>query len=100
MDNPISVTADDAFPNVVYLERDAKPVLIQKTLDQYELRQGRCLLGVVAFYNGQIEWGWRFTPHQTDIKPSQILHPNPESTLKGLYEIDSVYTLNRLSHSA
>ena len=87
------VTIDGTFPNVYYLDRDAKPVLIQINPDQYELRQGRRLLGIVAFRNGSTRWGWCFTPHISGKRPSRKLHPNPEAALRGRFVVSEVYPL-------
>jgi hypothetical protein len=95
-----SISADPAYPNVVFLDRDAEPILVQISQDQFELRQGRCLLGVIAFYNGEHAWGWRFFPRQPGKRPSDRLYPNPEATLKGRYVVKDVVTLSGVRHNS
>lgn len=79
----IEVYRDDAHPNVYWLEPDTKPILIRVNRDQYEVRKGRRILGVVIFHDGSTAWGWRYFPRQPGKRPSRILHPNPEAALKG-----------------
>ncbi len=88
----VAISIDAAHPNVYFLDRYAKPILVQINLDQYELRQGRCLLGIVAFYNANTKWGWRFTPHQYGKRSGRILHPNPETAVRR-FVISEVYPL-------
>ncbi len=89
----VRISIDDAYPNVYFIDRDAKPFLIQINLDQYELRQGRCLLGVIIFQNGNDKWGWRFFPNQTGKRPSRVLYPNPEAAVKGRFAISDVFPM-------
>lgn len=92
------IEIDDADPKIVYLEPHARPVLIQTSVDQYELRQGRRLLGIVAFQDGDIQWGWRFFPTQNGKRPSRVLHPYPEATLKGRHLISEIYPMTHMRH--
>jgi hypothetical protein len=97
----VLITIDDAFPNVYHIDRDADPVLIQISRDQYELRKGHSLLGVVAFYDGTDVWGWRFFPHVTGKRPSRCLHPNPEAALRSRrIFVKRVYTHTSLDEIA
>lgn len=97
---PVQASTDPAYSNVIFLDRDTVPILVQISQDQFELRQGRCLLGVVAFYNGTHEWGWRFFPRQHGKRPSDRLHPNPEATLRGRFTSFDVMTLGRCDKTA
>lgn len=89
------ITTDDANPTVMYIDRDAEPILVQISQDQYEVRQGRCLLGVVAFHDDRTTWGWRFYPRQNGKRASRALHPDPEAALRGRFVIAQVCTLSR-----
>lgn len=95
----ILVTKDDAISNLYWIERDAKPVLMQVLDTQYELWQGRCILGVVVFENGPPH-GWRFYPRSPGRRPSRKLHPNAEAALGGGIPVDAVYTKGRLGKLA
>lgn len=89
------ITTDDANPTVRYIDRDAEPILVQISQDQYEVRRGRCLLGVVTFHDGRTTWGWRYYPHQNGKRASRALHPDPEAALKRRFVIAEVHTLGR-----
>lgn len=92
----IDVYRDDANPNVYWIEPDATRVLVQINHDQYEVRQGRRILGVVVFRDGTDQWGWCYYPRQNGHRPSRVLHPNPEAALIGRrIAITDVITLIR-----
>jgi len=97
----VVVYRDDAFPNIYWIEPDARKRLIQVNRDQYEVRQGRRILGVVIFHDGSTAWGWRYYPRQLGKRPSRLLHPNPEAALKGRrIAIVEVVTAAELDRSA
>jgi hypothetical protein len=81
--NRVEVCQDDTNPNVYWIEPTAVPILVQVTVDQYEVWQGRRILGVIIFHDGPDRWGWRFFPRQMRKRPGRVLHPNPEAALKG-----------------
>jgi hypothetical protein len=83
---------DESYPNIYWIEPNSYPVLIQVDRDRYEVRQGRCILGMVVFHDGAHEWGWRYYPRQVGRRPSRVLHLNPEAALRGRVAIGDVIT--------
>lgn len=83
----------DPHPVILHGDRIGV-VLAQINDDEYEVRKDRTVVGVVSFFNGQREWGWRFLPRLHGMQPSRKLHPNAEACLKGRFSIVSVLTLS------
>jgi integrase len=90
-------SSGDTDPNFSRTHRQVAVVLAQIDEDNYEVRRGGGVVGLVSFYNGETEWGWQFFPSQRGLHPSRKLHPNPESCLRGRFTIASVSTRNWLS---
>ena len=92
---PLS-SLDKAHSIVLRRGRIASVVLAQINQDEYEVRKGGCVLGVVAFFNGHKEWGWRFLPSLPGMQLDRKLHPNAEACLKGRFSIARIWTLSSL----
>ena len=80
---PVPTTLKDTFSDFSEADRDHGVVLAPISQDEYEVRQGARIVGVVSFYNSRTAWGWRFFPRLHGMRPSIKLHPNPEACLTG-----------------
>jgi hypothetical protein len=93
---PLLSSLGDAHATIPYRGGIAGVVLAQINRDEYEVRKGRWVFGLVRFFGGQTEWGWRFLPRVHGMQPSRKLHPNPEACLKGRFSIASVLSRSTL----
>ncbi len=85
-----TITIDDSDPTVYHLDRDADIVLVQMTLNHYEVRKGRWHIGDLTFYDGGDEWGWQFMTRSLQFRSCHRLGPYPESVLPRRLRIDRV----------
>jgi hypothetical protein len=76
--DPLLPSLPDAHPTIPYRGRIGGVVLAQINRDEYEVRKGRCVFGLVSFFDGQTEWGWRFLPRVHGIQPSRNFIPTPK----------------------
>jgi integrase len=94
MAHPLLQSLGNADPIIRRRDRIGGVILAQINDDEYEVRKGRSVVGVVSFFNGQREFGWRLLPRLHGMQASRKLHPNPEACLKGRFSIVSILTLS------
>ena len=79
----VPTTPNDAHSDPGRTDKVNRVVLAQINDDQYEVRQGARIVGVVSFCTGKTEWGWQFFPRLHGMHPSKKLHPSPEISPEG-----------------